>query len=72
MYLDGISNEKENGSGIILEGPIDVTLEKALKFNFKASNNQVEYEALIVGLKLAKEVGASKLRCYSDSQHVKG
>ena len=72
MYLDGISNEKVNGSGIILEGPIDVTLEQALKFNFKASNNQVEYEALIVGLKLAKEVGARKLRCYSDSQLVKG
>lgn len=72
LYVDGASNEKGSRVGIILEGPNNVTLEQALKFNFKASNNQVEYEALIVGLKLAKEVGARKLRCYSDSQLVKG
>jgi len=39
-------------------------------FDFKASNNQAEYEALIAGLKLTKEVGARKLRCYSDLQLV--
>ena len=32
-----------------------------------ASNNQIMYETLITGLKVAKEVGAKKLRCYIDS-----
>jgi len=45
-------------------------LEQALKFSFMALNNQAEYEVLIVGLKLAKKVGARKLSCYSDSQLV--
>ena len=61
LYVDGASNVKRSKAGIILEGPDNIVLEQALKFNFKASNNQVEYEALIAGLKLAREVGAKKL-----------
>jgi len=39
LYLDGASNIKGGGAWIILEGPGNITLEKALKLNFKASNN---------------------------------
>ena len=39
LYIDGVSNVKGNGAGIILERPNNVTLEQALKLNFKASNN---------------------------------
>ena len=63
---------KGNGARIILEGPDNVTLKKSPKLNFKASNNQAEYEALIIGLKLTREVTAKKLRCYTDSQLVQG
>ena len=41
-----------------------------LRFKFKASNNEVEYEALIVGLNLAKEMTVESLEIYSDSQLV--
>jgi len=34
---------------------------------FKASNNQAEYEALIAGMLLAKEMGARSLLVKSDS-----
>ena len=57
---------KGSEAGIILEGPDNVILDQALKLNFKASNNQVEYKVLIAGLKLAREVRAKKLRCYTD------
>jgi len=56
----------------MLEGPNNVTLEHALKFDFKASNNETKYKALIAGLKLANEVRARKLRCYKDSKLVQG
>ena len=42
----------------------------ALRFGFKASNNEVEYEALIAGLELAKELKVESLDIYSDSQLV--
>lgn len=43
-------------------------LEQSLGFEFKASNNQPEYEALLIGLRLAKEVEAKKIKCWSDSE----
>ena len=46
--------------------------EYALRFSFKTSNNQAEYEALIAGLRIAKDLKVKKLRAYSDSQLVVG
>lgn len=61
-------NIKGSGAGAILEGPNDLLIEQSLRFEFKASNNQAEYEALIVGMNLAKEMGADNLMARSDSQ----
>ena len=47
-------------------------IEQALRFAFKASYNQAEYEALIAGMLLAKEMGAQSLLAKSDSQLVTG
>lgn len=47
--------------GVVLEGPNGFMLEHSLMFKFKASNNQAEYEALVAGLKLAKDIGARKV-----------
>ena len=51
--------------GVILEGPNGVLIEQSLRFAFKASNNQAEYEALIAGILLAKEMGARVLMAKS-------
>ena len=37
---------------------------------FKASNNEAEYEALIAGLNLARELGVKNMKIHSDSQLV--
>ena len=42
----------------------------ALRFGFKVSNNKVEYEALIAGLELVKEMKVESLDIFSDSQLV--
>ena len=72
LSVDGSSNQQGSGAGIVLEGPNGVLIEKALRFAFKASNNQAEYEALIAGMLLAKEMGAQSLLVKSDSQLVTG
>jgi len=58
LSVDGSSNQQGSGVGVILEGPDGLLIEQALRFSFKASNNQAEYEALIVGMLLAKKMGA--------------
>ena len=52
----------------MLVGPHGAKVLYALKFGLKASNNEAEYEALIVELKLVKDIGAARqIRTLSDS-----
>ena len=53
---------------MVLEGPGEIVVEQALKFEFKTSNNQAEYEAITVSLYLATELEVTKLTCKSDSR----
>nr|KYP72078.1 Uncharacterized protein Mb2253c family [Cajanus cajan] len=68
LHVDGSSNSKGGGAGIILEGPNQVTLEQSLKFSFKVTNNQAEYEALLTRLRLARDLEARRVSCNSDSK----
>ncbi|XP_057721199.1 uncharacterized protein LOC130935456 [Arachis stenosperma] len=70
LHVDGASNQTSGGAGIILESPVGVVYEQSIRFEFPVSNNQAEYEALIGGLTLAAEVGATRLEICSDSQVV--
>ncbi|GKV48858.1 hypothetical protein SLEP1_g55649 [Rubroshorea leprosula] len=70
LYVDGSSNNKGSGAGAVLTGPDGFQSEHALKFNFQATNNVAEYEALLLGLRLAAEIKVKRLQIYSDSQLV--
>ncbi|GKV27692.1 hypothetical protein SLEP1_g36830 [Rubroshorea leprosula] len=70
LYVDGSSNNKGSGAGAVLTGPDGFRSEHALKFNFQATNNVAEYEALLLGLRLAAEIKVKRLQIYSDSQLV--
>ncbi|XP_072071949.1 uncharacterized protein [Arachis hypogaea] len=51
LFVDGASNPQGSGAGILLESPEGIILEHSLRFSFKASNNQAEYETLIAGIR---------------------
>lgn len=53
-----------------MEGLNGLIVEQSLIFKFKVSNNQAEYEALLAGLELARDLGAEFLECRTDSQLV--
>lgn len=50
LYVDGASNARGCGVGIILEKEGDIIVELSIKFDFLMSNNQAKYKALIAGL----------------------
>ncbi|XP_016196211.1 uncharacterized protein LOC107637293 [Arachis ipaensis] len=62
LHVDGASNQTFGGAGVILESPTGVVYEQSIKFDFPVSNNQAEYEALLDGLQLAREVGATRVK----------
>ena len=70
LHVDGSSNKQGSGAGIILNTPEGLQIEYALRFDFEASNNEAEYEALIVRIQLATSMGTEKIRVYSDSQLI--
>jgi len=37
VYVDGSSNNKQCGAGVILESPTRIKVQQSLRFNFKAS-----------------------------------
>jgi len=47
LSVDGSSNQQGSGAGVILERTNGLLIEQTLRFAFKASNNQAEYEALV-------------------------
>ena len=70
LSVDGAANSQGSGAGLILTSPDGIDVEYALRFGFQTSNNEVEYEAIIVGLNLAHYMEADQLEICSDSQLV--
>ncbi|XP_074374821.1 uncharacterized protein LOC141715244 [Apium graveolens] len=66
LYVDGAVNNEGSGVGIELITPEGHKLRSAIHFTFKTTNNDAEYEALIIGLKLALEMRVENLNVYSD------
>ncbi|XP_074323242.1 uncharacterized protein LOC141660177 [Apium graveolens] len=70
LHVDGSATAERSGVGLILSDPGGFTIQQAITFAFRATNNQAEYEALLSGLRLAKSLGVRRLTIYSDSQIV--
>ena len=48
LYVDGAANQRGSGVGLILVSPEKITIEKSLRLSFSATNNESEYEALLM------------------------
>ncbi|KAL0440011.1 UNVERIFIED_CONTAM: hypothetical protein Slati_2484100 [Sesamum latifolium] len=70
LHVDGSSTTQGSGAGIVITTPQGEDLEFAIKFGFKAFNNEAEYEALVIGMRMAHEAGARHLLAYSNSQLI--
>ena len=67
LHVDGYSNIRGAGVGIVLTPPTGNTVSRAVRCNFKATNNESEYEALIAGLTLAHQMGTENIQVFGDS-----
>ena len=50
VYIDGVTNLRGSGVGLVLISPKRNTIEKSLLLGFSATNNEAEYEDLSVGM----------------------
>jgi len=59
MYFDGSVMAPSSGAGVVLISPNGSRLRYVIRLHFLASNNAAEYEALINGLLITIELGAT-------------
>lgn len=69
LYVDGSAIAKR-GAWLVLKGPDDQLFKHALCFEFKATNNEAKYEALLSRLRLAQELQVKRIKVSTDSQLV--
>ena len=67
LYVDGARNDYCSGAGVVLETPEGRSLCYALRLEFPSTNNEAEYESLIAGLRIAKELKIKALQIFIDS-----
>ncbi|KAL0396239.1 UNVERIFIED_CONTAM: hypothetical protein Scaly_0072300 [Sesamum calycinum] len=70
LHIDRSSTIQRSGAGIVITSPQGEDMKFAIKFDFKASHNKVEYEALVLGMRIAQDASALHLLAYSDSQLI--
>jgi ribonuclease HI len=70
--MDGSSQCQRSGVGVVLISTQKKKFQYAVKLDFVTTNNEVEYEAVLAGLAIAREVGAIDVKIRSDSQVVVG
>ena len=72
VHVDGASNQKGSGVGLVLTSSKKVIVEKSLRLDFPATNNEAEYEALLEGMTMVQRIGGKSIKLFSGSRLVVG
>ena len=70
MYFDGACRKSGAGAGVVFVTPDEAILPYSFTLTSAVSNNAAEYEALIIGLEMAHNMGLNTLYVYGDSQLI--
>ena len=70
IHVDGSSTQHVGGIGVVLQSPEGDKLTYKVCLQYQATNNEVEYKALLKGLELAKSIEAESILILGDSQLV--
>ena len=62
LYVDEAANQRGSEVGLVLVSLEKITIEKSLRLSFSATNNEVEYEALLMGMMMVQKMGNLKNR----------
>ena len=70
MYFDGACSKEGYGAGIVFISPTKEVIPMSYKLEFDTTNNISEYEALLLVLKAARDMGIDKLSVFGDSELI--
>jgi ribonuclease HI len=70
LFFDGASSREGAGAGVVFVSPAQETISLSYKLEFEATNNVAEYEALVLGLRAAREMGIQEVAVFGDAELV--
>ena len=70
VYVDKAANQRGSGMGIIMISLEGITIEKSLRLDFSATNNEAEYETWLVGMAMVQKMGGRAMKVFLDSRLV--
>ena len=70
LAFNGSKHQKGVGAGVVITSPERVDEKFMYRLDVQCSNNQVEYEALIISLKLLKSLDMTTVQIMGDSKLV--
>ncbi|KAM1810853.1 hypothetical protein ACFX14_027409 [Malus domestica] len=70
MYFDSSSTSVSVGVGIVIQSPTHNRWYFSLKLDFDCTNNQAEYEALVIDLGALHDLRATRVLVLGDSELV--
>ena len=70
MFFDGVSSKEGIGARVFFVSPAQETISLSYKLEFETTNNVAEYEALVIGLRAAKEMGIQEVAVFGDAKFV--
>ncbi|GKV46004.1 hypothetical protein SLEP1_g53027 [Rubroshorea leprosula] len=70
LIFDGSSTDSMSGAGIVIISPAGLKTQMSFQLDFNCTNNQAEYEALIIGLEVLVELKVPMVGIIGDSQLI--
>ncbi|KAG9458863.1 hypothetical protein H6P81_003371 [Aristolochia fimbriata] len=70
MYFDGAARKNGAGAGVLFMSPSDDLMPYSFILSHCCTNNEAEYQAIILGLGMTVEMGLSQLEIFGDSALV--
>jgi ribonuclease HI len=70
MHFDGACSNEGNGVGIVLYSPVGKIHNFSYRLEFSCTNNVTEFEALLLGIENAYNLGCGHLTIFGDSELV--
>ncbi|KAH9331984.1 hypothetical protein KI387_004092, partial [Taxus chinensis] len=69
-FFDGSKCQQREGTGFVMIPPWGAPIPVAHKLNFECTNNMAEYEALVLGLQNAINLGTRHINIFGDSELI--
>ena len=72
IQTDGLLAWKRGGVGVVVTALDEEVLKYRVQLKFLTTNNEAEYEGILMGLRIGKALGAKNLLIQSDSKLIMG